>query len=142
MKGIPYTTKWLYFYELEPELKKLGLSPNKGIPFPYSVPTIYDPNTKRSVTDSFEITKYLDDQYPDTVALLPKGTRAISAAFSSVTNNLLLSVFAAFVLTLWESCHEKDKPYFRATREGLFGGAKLEHVVPTGEKLTAVVQAQ
>ena len=46
------------------------MEPNAG-EVKYTVPVIYDPATKRVIKDSFEIAKYLDEQYPDRPTLLP-----------------------------------------------------------------------
>jgi glutathione S-transferase len=139
MKGIPYTTKWVDFTEIEPEIKKLGLPPNERGSMKYTVPTIYDPNTKRAITDSFKINLYLEDQYPDTFPLFPKGTRALQAAFISTYNKLLTAMFDSVVLNVYNEASEADKPYFRETRERWFG-KKLEDCAPKGEQLEEAVK--
>lgn len=71
-KQIPYKTVWIEFADVQTRIKELGAPPTAtaadGTSF-YSLPTIFDPNTKRYVSDSVEITKYLDSTYPGTKPL-------------------------------------------------------------------------
>lgn len=77
IKGIPYRTEWVEYPDIAPLVKSFGLPPNSNSPIvPYTLPTIYDPRTKRAIMDSAKIAKYLDDEYPDTPAVLPKEVRA------------------------------------------------------------------
>ena len=67
MKGIPYRTVWVDCTDIEALCKKLGVSPTTTRPSGdpcYTLPTIYDPNTKRAVTDSAAIVRYLESAYP------------------------------------------------------------------------------
>ena len=76
IKGLPYRTEWVEYPDIAPLIKSFGLPPNPNAPTPYTLPTIYDPRTKRAIMDSMEIAKYLDDEYPETPAVLPKEVRA------------------------------------------------------------------
>lgn len=76
IKGLPYRTQWVELPDIADLLKALGVSPNLASPFPYSLPAIYDPRTKRAIMDSAEIAKYLDDEYPATPVVIPKELRA------------------------------------------------------------------
>jgi glutathione S-transferase len=143
MKGIPYTTKWVNFFEIEPEMRKLGLPPNEGawMDLKYTVPTIYDPNTQRAVTDSHKINTYLEDQYPDTFPLFPKGTRALQAAFDLTYGQMLNTIFPSIVFNIYSTVCKQDKAYFRTTREAWFGDVRLEDIAPKGEKLEEIIKA-
>jgi glutathione S-transferase len=72
-KQIPYKTVWIEFADVQSRLKELGAPSTAtaadGITPFYSLPTIYDPNTEKFVSDSIEITKYLDATYPGTTPL-------------------------------------------------------------------------
>ena len=56
-------------------MKSYGLPPNPAARTSYTLPAIYDPRTKRAIMDSVEIAKYLDDEYPETHAVIPKKLR-------------------------------------------------------------------
>ena len=43
-------------------MKSLGLEPSKDGLLAYTLPTIVDPNTQQTITDSFAITQYLDKE--------------------------------------------------------------------------------
>jgi glutathione S-transferase len=92
-----------------------------------TVPVIVDGN--RAVYDSFEIAVYLDEAYPSRPGLF-EGTesRALSLfmhhwAFRSLHPPLL----RAILLDLYRHLHEKDKAYFRESREKRLGG-RLEEI--------------
>ncbi|KAF8628761.1 hypothetical protein AX15_003734 [Amanita polypyramis BW_CC] len=89
-KRIPFTTVWWEFNEIESKSKELGILPTgkkaDGSPL-YTLPAIYDPSTKKYISDSILIAEYLDEQYPNTPRVIPDGTLALQhayvAAFSS-----------------------------------------------------------
>lgn len=83
IKGLHYRTQWVELPDIADLLKSLGVPPNPISPFPYSLPAIYDSRTKRTIMDSAEIAKYLDDQYPDIPAVLPKELRAYQVRLSA-----------------------------------------------------------
>ena len=76
IKGLPYRTQWVELPDIADLLQSLGVSPNPASPFPYSLPAIYDPRTKRTIMDSASIAKYLDDEHPGGPAVLPRELRA------------------------------------------------------------------
>ncbi|KAI0312965.1 hypothetical protein OF83DRAFT_1066364 [Amylostereum chailletii] len=145
IKKIPYKTVWLEFQDVEGEMKKLGM-PATGVkagqPF-YTVPTIYDPSTKKAVTDSQEIVFYLESQYPSAPSLFPPHTRALQTAF--IEANPLLGVFFPLIVAdIRDQCSsEEAKAYFTETPERWIG-RPLEQVVPQGaaraEKLKELEQ--
>ena len=90
-----------------------------------TVPVIVDGS--RAVYDSFEIAVYLDEAYPSRPGLF-EGTesRALSLfmchwAFRSLHPPLL----RAMLMDLYKHLHEKDRAYFRESREKRLG-ARLE----------------
>ncbi|KAF8878318.1 hypothetical protein BD779DRAFT_1628584 [Infundibulicybe gibba] len=137
-KGLAYKTEWVEYPDIEPLCKKLGAAPTytkeTGEPL-YTLPVIFDPHTRRIISDSFAIAKYLDEQYPETPKLIPAGTHALQRAF--------IAAFYQAVDVLWEftipqTCvrlRSGSEPFFRSTREKDFG-MKLEAVVPTGSART------
>ena len=100
------------------------------------VPVIMDGG--REVHDSWNIAVYLDDAYPD-LPLLFDGAQARSLALFFkhwCERNVHSLMFRVIVMDLFGSLHEKDKPYFRESREKRFGkpleeiGAESHAVLP------------
>jgi glutathione S-transferase len=90
-----------------------------------TVPVIVDGN--RAVYDSFEIAVYLDEAYPSRPGLF-EGTesRALSLFMHHwAVRSLHAPLLRAIVLDLHRHLHEKDKAYFRESREKRLG-ARLE----------------
>ena len=132
IKGLEYKTKWIQFPDVEPVLKKLGAVPTTKKPDGsdmYTLPTIYDPNTKEVVSDSFVIAQYLDETYPDTHKLIPAGTDALQAAYHDFIWSSEVGV-PFFMVLMAATCGRLLSPsseYVRTTREPLFG-VKLEEL--------------
>ncbi|VDB86229.1 unnamed protein product [Peniophora sp. CBMAI 1063] len=137
IKGIPFCTEWVKFADVESKIKSLGLEPSHDGLLAYTVPTIVDPSTQRVITDSFAITKYLDETYPDTPTLIPAGTGALQSAFvDKVVRSIVLAAFASLVGPVYEAgCFdEADRAHYRKTREAWFGGKPLEDIIKMGDE--------
>jgi len=92
-----------------------------------TVPVIVDGN--RAVYDSFEIAVYLDEAYPNRPGLF-EGTesRALSLFLHHwALRSLHPPLLRAILLDLYRHLHEKDKAYFRESREKRLGG-RLEDI--------------
>ncbi|MFL6565159.1 MAG: glutathione S-transferase family protein [Burkholderiales bacterium] len=92
-----------------------------------TVPVIVDGN--RAVYDSFEIAVYLDEAYPNRPGLF-EGTesRALSLFLHHwAVRSLHAPLLRAILLDLYRHLHEKDKAYFRESREKRLGG-RLEEI--------------
>jgi glutathione S-transferase len=67
---------WIDYADVQPALKAIGAEPGThhadGSPR-YTVPTIFDPNTNKFVTESLEIAKYLDQHYTER-PVFPQGS--------------------------------------------------------------------
>ncbi|KAF8074134.1 hypothetical protein FPV67DRAFT_788840 [Lyophyllum atratum] len=132
-KGLPYKTVWIEYPDIAAHSQKLGTAPTdvKGDAPHYTLPAIYDPNTKTTLADSALIAEYLDATYPDTPKLFPPGTHALQHAF--------LSAFSPSLGALWQFAlpathtilNPASEEYFRRTREQVFG-KKMEDIPPTG----------
>ncbi|TFK52681.1 hypothetical protein OE88DRAFT_1627746 [Heliocybe sulcata] len=134
-KGVPYKTVWVEYPDIEALSKEIGAAPTgvKGDGSPsYTLPTIYDPKTKKAISDSQEIAEYLDATYPSTPLLFPKGTLALQIAFQEAfTTAALLNLFAPLLQESVTVLNEKSAVYFRQTRETTYG-KKLEEFSPYG----------
>ncbi|KAH9914342.1 uncharacterized protein B0H18DRAFT_136808 [Fomitopsis serialis] len=131
LKGLPYRTQWVEYPDIAALLQSFGLEPtDPGTILPYTLPAIYDPRTKRAVAESAKIAAYLDDTYPDTPAVLPKELRAFQAAFQhgfgTVVQPAVLPLFLPRTLPILTPA---SQPYFRRTREQMFG-TKMEEICP------------
>ena len=141
IKGLAYKTVWVEYPDIEPVCKKIGAAPTStkddGVTPEYTLPVIYDPNTKRVVSDSRAIALYLDKTYPETLTLIPPGTLTLIKAFESgmwavhsavprqPTGFVPIIIRAAF-----SKLREGSQPYFRETRERSLG--PLEKLAPDG----------
>lgn len=84
------------------------------------VPVIKDGD--RWVADSWAIATYLDDTYPDKPLMENDTARALShfvAHWSDATVNAALRPLA--LVAVFNVAHEKDKAYFRESREAMLG---------------------
>lgn len=101
-----------------------------------TVPVIVDGS--RAVYDSFEIAVYLDEAYPSRPGLF-EGTesRALSLFLSHwAVRTLHPPLFRVILMDIYGQLHEKDKAYFRESREKRFG-ARLEDAAAEQKKWLA-----
>jgi glutathione S-transferase len=90
------------------------------------VPVIID--NEKWVSDSWVIANYLEETYPERPTLFGGGAaRSVTRFVQGWTDTVLHpAIFRSVVLDIWQHVHEKDKAYFRKTREERFGGTTLE----------------
>jgi glutathione S-transferase len=135
-KGIPFTTYWLETKDVQTVAPLIGGVTTVKLPNGvemYTVPIIYDPSTKKVITDSLPIAEYLDTTYPSLPPLIPRGTKGLIRAFDHALKKEL-RIMAPFIIPQTINIlPDVSKPYFRATREGFFG-KKLEEIPPKGEE--------
>jgi len=105
------------------------------------VPVLVDGD--RVVSDSWKIANYLEDTYPDRPSLFGgDGGRTVTRFVNAWADGILVGGIARLIVTdIFARLAEKDRAYFRETREKRFG-AKLEAVtadrdqdVPTFRRL-------
>ncbi|KAI0351132.1 hypothetical protein OH77DRAFT_1430153 [Trametes cingulata] len=138
IKGIPYKTIWVEYPDIQPLMKKIGALPphtnEDGSPL-YTLPAIYDPNTKTALAESNAIVRYLDKTYPAIgPRLIPAEMDALHAAFrrafgSALGDNTGYVMIPATVHNL----RPRSEAFFRPDREASFG-EKLEDISPPGPK--------
>ncbi len=82
-----------------------------------SVPVLEDAG--RHLHDSWEIAAYLDEAYPEAPVLFPgEGARSASLFLKFWTERVLHPLLMRLILTdVHAGLHEKDKDYFRTSRE-------------------------
>lgn len=96
------------------------------------VPVLVD--GERWVADSSAIAAYLEDTFPDRPSLFGGAAgRALSRFYVSWTDGVLQGAMMPFLaLDIWRHAHEKDRDYFRKSREERFG-TSLERLVADRE---------
>jgi glutathione S-transferase len=85
------------------------------------VPVIVDQG--RAIFDSWTIAQYLDEAYPDRPRLFEgEESHTLTYFFKHWCESLIhAAILRAVVLDLYGHLHEKDKAYFRESREKRFG---------------------
>ncbi|KAK0202353.1 hypothetical protein DFS33DRAFT_1275466 [Desarmillaria ectypa] len=136
-KGIPYRTKWVEYPHIEALYKKLGAQASStkddGTPY-YTLPLLHDHSTGALVSDSAAIARYLDKTYPETPIAIPAGTDALHYAFNEALESRFSALWQFALIQTNFILNPVSEEYFRRTREGgVFGGKKLEDVIPKGE---------
>jgi glutathione S-transferase len=84
------------------------------------VPVLVD--GEKWIADSWVIANYLEDAYPDRPSLFggPSG-RALSRFYSTLADALVSSIFRFVALDILHHVHDKDRAYFRQSREERIG---------------------
>ncbi|MGC2125937.1 MAG: glutathione S-transferase family protein [Xanthobacteraceae bacterium] len=97
------------------------------------VPVLVDGD--RVVSDSWKIANYLEDTYPDRPSLFGgDGGRAVTHFVNAWADGVLVGSIARLIVTdIFAHLAEKDRSYFRETREKRFG-AKLEAISADRDK--------
>src|SRR3982751_1550337 len=95
---------------------------HKGLDFE-TIPWRFTETEVIKAHDSWTIAEYLDEAYPSRPALFEgTGARALAYFLNQwIVPALHLSVSKAVMAGLFSIVHEKDKAYFRASREKRFG---------------------
>ncbi len=103
---------------------------------PYTLPAIYDPNTRKAVSDSAAIARDLDATYPThTPRLVPAEADALHTALQAAFEATLFAGGHLLALCMPPShrlMNERSAVYFRATREAVLG--PLETLAPEGSE--------
>jgi glutathione S-transferase len=104
-----------------------------------TVPVLVDGG--QALADSWRIALYLDEAYPQRPALFEgKQSLALTEFFANwAVRALHPAVLKVVVLDVFARIHEKDKPYFRASREKRFGMA-LEQYAADGKGALAALR--
>jgi glutathione S-transferase len=79
------------------------------------VPVIVDAG--KTVFDSWTIAEYLEDAYPDRPSLFGRDGRALTRFYSCYADALVGSIFRFIALEILDHVHDKDRAYFRKSRE-------------------------
>jgi glutathione S-transferase len=95
-----------------------------------AVPVLVDGD--KTVSDSWEIARYLESAYPDNPSLFggPAGEGLALFAKFWCEQTLNRIILRTILPDLFDSLHEKDKAYFRESREARFGATLEQYALP------------
>lgn len=141
-----------YCWRVKMALKHKGLEAEE-IPWRYveketiafsnqiAVPVLVD--GKKNVVDSWDIACYLENNYPQRPSLFGSKAAESEALFikfwcEQVIHPVVLKIV---VLDVFENLHEKDKAYFRKSREAKLGKTLEEFSQPDDDSIAALNQA-
>ena len=104
------------------------------------VPVLVD--NERWVHDSWQIALYLDEAYPDRQLLMRNAAERAMARFLSSWCDLTLHpiIRSTFLLDIYNVVADRDRAYFRESREKLFGGKLEELAMERSAGLKALAQ--
>ncbi|KAF8488921.1 hypothetical protein BU17DRAFT_72778 [Hysterangium stoloniferum] len=142
-KGIPYRTEWVEYPDISATLRKIGAAPTSikpdGSP-DYTVPVISDPDhptedgSPNVISNSWKIAEYLDEMYPTSGVVFPRGTKSLQFLFDEhLSKSCIAIITPAFVIKTYHSLQDGSQAYFRQSRETLFK-KKLEEISPEGSE--------
>ncbi len=105
------------------------------------VPVLVD--NDRWVHDSWQIALYLDEAYPDRPRLMPgPAERAMARFVNSWCDQTLHPIIrSTFLMDIYNVVADRDRAYFRESREKLFGGKLEELAMEKSAGLKALAQA-
>lgn len=141
-KNIPYQTTWVEYPDIQALYTTLGAKPTStkadGITPYYTLPLIVDQSELGKdpviISDSWDIAVYLDEAYPSTPRLFPKGTKAFQAAFQELWTDTFIGFAAPLLLprTPQVALYPASREFFYRTRQEQFG-KPLPEIEPQGE---------
>jgi glutathione S-transferase len=100
------------------------------------VPVLVD--EERWISDSWTIANYLEDTYPDAPSLFGSpGGRYLTLYYSRYADNVVGSIFPFIALDILHHVAEKDRAYFRETREKRVGKTLEAFVADRDNKIAA-----
>jgi glutathione S-transferase len=84
------------------------------------VPVLVDGD--RWIADSWTIANYLEDTFPDSPSLFGGANgRDLTRYYSSLADSLGSAIFPFVAFDIWQHVADKDREYFRASREKRVG---------------------
>jgi glutathione S-transferase len=105
------------------------------------VPVLVDGET--AVHDSWTIALYLEEHYPDRPSLFHgAAAMAVTRFVNAWGDRVLLPLVATLIVTdILDHLHDKDRDYFRASREKAFGKSLEDVVADRDNRVVAFRQA-
>ncbi|KAM0273615.1 hypothetical protein ACHAQH_008209 [Verticillium albo-atrum] len=117
-KGIPYTTKWIEYPDIEPTLKGLGLAPQPEEIKPYTIPAVVFPDGK-AVMNSRLIIDEMEKRYPDRPLRVDD---PMTEKIQGLTREVIGPIMGVLIPNVASEClNDASRPYFEETRREMFG---------------------
>ncbi|KAK0457222.1 uncharacterized protein EV420DRAFT_1629886 [Desarmillaria tabescens] len=136
-KGIPYRTEWIEYPDIEELYTKLNIpasaTKRDGVTPYYTLPLLHDSSTGAIISESAAIVEYLETTYPDTPTLIPRGTRALHAAFTAAFESQMKAIAPFSIPAVNAMLNPRSEAFFRKTREES-SGVSIEDMNPVGER--------
>ncbi|KIL63378.1 hypothetical protein M378DRAFT_164687 [Amanita muscaria Koide BX008] len=99
----------------------------------YTLPAMWDPQTKVGVSDSYRIAQYLDKTYPDTPNVLFDGIEVYDQVINGAPNVPELRSLLLFLMhCVLPFMNPVSQEGYKRKMEAMFG-KKWEDISPTGE---------
>jgi glutathione S-transferase len=84
-------------------------------------------NGDRWIAGSWIIANYLEDTFPDSPSLFGGASgRDLTRYYSSLADSLGAAIFPFVAFNIWQHVADKDREYFRASREKRVGKSRKE----------------
>lgn len=141
-KSLPYRTHWVPFAGIRQHCISIHAKPTIRILNPsdgslqkeiYTLPVIYDPKTGRTVEESFEIAKYLDEVYPEggegaEATFVPKGQENLQPEFTALfTREVIQHLLPLVIAYVGNGIPGKaEYAFWKRTREERLGGKTVD----------------
>ncbi|KAH7903173.1 hypothetical protein BJ138DRAFT_1021055, partial [Hygrophoropsis aurantiaca] len=123
-KGLPFTTVWVAYTDIETKLKAMNAKPtglkSDGSDL-YTLPAIDDPNTGTFMCDSLPIAIYLDKTYPTTPRFFPEHTNALTEIFSTNFYATIWPILPCMCARVSKLLDPQNTEFFSKEREAAFG---------------------
>jgi glutathione S-transferase len=133
-KGLHYRTEWVEYPDIKALYEHLGIEAKSfnedGSPY-HSLPVISDPSTGQIMSESFDIARYLDDQYPSKPKVFPPGSKMLIRSFQMFFGASISDVFELIVPEA--KLNEASWDYYAKTRAKRFGKEVFEETKIKGE---------
>jgi glutathione S-transferase len=101
------------------------------------VPVIVDKG--KTVFDSWSIAEYLEDAYPDRPSLFGgSDEKPLTRFYSCLADTLVGGIFRFIALDILNHLHDKDRTYFRKSREERVGATLESYVADRDARLTSL----
>ncbi|TFY78069.1 hypothetical protein EWM64_g5940 [Hericium alpestre] len=134
IKELPYETIWVEYPDIKPTCLRIGAAPTATVQKPdgtseaqYTLPVLQDPNTGAVISDSFDIAVYLEDTYPDTLALFPPGSRALLYLFSETWfEKVGMALWFPLAIAGADKMHASSREYYVRTKSAIVGKPMTE----------------
>ncbi|KAJ8518298.1 hypothetical protein ONZ45_g4608 [Pleurotus djamor] len=133
-KGIPYTTTYVEYPDIEATCKRIGALPTTLMPngqLLYTLPAIHDPSTNTTLADGQKIAEYLDKTYPSAPPVFPNNTLGLQLAVCDGINKRFMAVYPIFAPRVHHVLNPRSAEYWHHTRSAFFG-KKYEDIAPRG----------